>query len=65
MSTDLSILVGDMKEKNVENWSTVLECGEKSLREKVVSMLESSMQTAHFEIAQLAANMGKLAGKSI
>lgn len=65
MSTDLSILVGDMKEEIAENWSTVLECGEKSLRQKVVSMLERSMQTAHFEIAQLAANMGKLAGKSI
>ena len=41
-----------------------LQCGEKSLKQKVVSVLERNMQTIHFEIAQLAANMGRLAGNS-
>ena len=63
MTSELTVLVDCMKQKNADNWSIVLECGEKSLTEKVVSMLELNMQTAHFEIAQLVANMSKLAGK--
>ena len=43
----------------------VLDKGEKSLRENVLSIFERSMQTAHFEIVQLAVNMNKLAGMFI
>ena len=61
-SFDLPVLVAKLKEKCGQNWMNVLDNGEKSLRENVLCILERSMQTAHFEIVQLAANMNKLAG---
>lgn len=64
-SSDLTVLVAKLKEKYGVNWMNVLDKGEKSLRENVLSILERSMQTAHFEIVQLAVNMNKLAGTLI
>ena len=61
-SSDLSILVAKLKEMYVLNWMNVWDKGEKSLTENVLSILKRSMQTAHFEIVQLATNMNKLAG---
>ena len=61
-SSDLTVLVAKLKKKYGLNWLNVLDKGEKSLAENVLSILERSMQTAHFEIVQLAANMNKLAG---
>lgn len=43
----------------------VLDNDEKPLRKNVSSILERSMQTAHFEIVQLAANMNKLTGMHV
>ncbi|XP_028403336.1 uncharacterized protein LOC114526041 [Dendronephthya gigantea] len=63
-SADLSVVVPKLKEKFGPDWMNVLDNGEKSLRGNVSSMLERSMQTAHFEIVQLAANMNKLADSS-
>ncbi|XP_028406811.1 uncharacterized protein LOC114529255 [Dendronephthya gigantea] len=60
-SADLSVVVPKLKEKFGPDWMNVLDNGEKSLRGNVSSMLERSMQTAHFKIVQLAANMNKLA----
>jgi hypothetical protein len=64
-SSDLSVLVGKLKEKFGQTWMNVLDNGEESLKKNVSSILERSMQTAHFEIVQLAANMNKLAGMFI
>ena len=64
-SADLPVLVAKLQEKFGPNWMNVLDNGEKSLRENVSSILERSMQTAHFEIVQLAANMNKLAGMHV
>ena len=49
-SSDLTVLVAKLKKKYGLNWLNVLDKGEKSLAENVLSILERSMQTAHFEI---------------
>ena len=47
---------------NIGNKKIYCQC---PLRENVLSILERNMQTAHFEIVQLAVNMNKLAGMLI
>ena len=57
-SSDLTVLVAKLKKKYGLNWLNVLDKGEKSLAENVLSILERSMQTAQYE----QTNMNKLAG---
>lgn len=54
----------DLKEKHVDgtSWDAVVLSGEVSLVQKVQSNLQMKTERLHYNIAQLAENIGKLTG---